>query len=104
MVVLCFLWGMGQVAAPLAAPRVSLMMQRAYARRWQRRSFCSRGACAASLYSKRMRSFAGRDVGGMSFAGELLFIFAGHAHTRASRVVVFTYLAPCLTASTFMGL
>src|ERR1700674_1431072 len=28
MVVLCFLWGMGQVAAPLAAPRVSLMMQR----------------------------------------------------------------------------
>ena len=34
----------------------------------------------------------------MLFAGEFLFIYAGLAHTGASRMVVFIYTAPCLTA------
>lgn len=32
------------------------------------------------------------------FAGEFAFIYAGLAHTTASRMVVFIYLTPCLTA------
>jgi drug/metabolite transporter (DMT)-like permease len=37
-------------------------------------------------------------VAGALFAGEFLFIFAGLNYTAASRMVVFIYLAPCLTA------
>src|SRR5262249_22533429 len=37
-------------------------------------------------------------VAGVLFAGEFLFIYAGLAHTGASRMVAFIYTAPCLTA------
>jgi drug/metabolite transporter (DMT)-like permease len=35
---------------------------------------------------------------GALFALEFMFIYAGLAHTTASRMVVFIYLTPCLTA------
>jgi drug/metabolite transporter (DMT)-like permease len=35
---------------------------------------------------------------GLLFAGEFIFIFAGLAFTDAARMVVFVYLAPCMTA------
>jgi drug/metabolite transporter (DMT)-like permease len=37
-------------------------------------------------------------VAGLLFAGEFVFIYAGLAHTNASRMSVFIYLAPPLTA------
>jgi len=37
-------------------------------------------------------------LAGALFAGEFVFIYAGLVHTTASRMVVFVYLAPCLTA------
>jgi drug/metabolite transporter (DMT)-like permease len=37
-------------------------------------------------------------VAGVLFAAEFLFIYSGLAWTGASRMVVFVYLAPCLTA------
>jgi drug/metabolite transporter (DMT)-like permease len=37
-------------------------------------------------------------VAGLLFAGEFFFIYYGLPHTTASRMSVFLYLAPCLTA------
>jgi drug/metabolite transporter (DMT)-like permease len=37
-------------------------------------------------------------VAGLLFAAEFVFIYSGLAHTTASRMVVFVYLAPILTA------
>jgi len=37
-------------------------------------------------------------VAGLLFAAEFFFIYYGLPHTTASRMVVFLYLAPCLTA------
>ena len=86
------------LAAKLAAPGMSLVMQGGV-----------RSALAAILLMiwaqfRGITLFA-RDgtlwpglVAGALFAGEFMFIFAGLAHTGASRMAVFVYLAPCLTA------
>ncbi len=98
MIFLCFLWGINQVMAKLAAPDVSLVMQAGL-----------RSAIAAALVFvwARLRGtplFA-RDgtlraglLAGVLFSCEFLFMFAGLALTNASRLVVFVYLSPCLTA------
>jgi len=98
MVLLCFLWGFTHVFSKLAAPDISLVMQGGLRSvfavvllwgwaLWQRIPLFERdGTLGAGL------------VAGLLFAGEFLFIFAGLAHTGASRMVVFVYLAPCLTA------
>lgn len=98
MVILCLIWGLGHVAAKLAAPGISLVLQAGM-----------RSAIAAVLLLiyARMRGIAlfERDgtfwagmLAGALFAGEFVFIFAGLNFTGASRMVVFVYLAPCLTA------
>lgn len=98
MVLLCLCWGFAHVVAKLAAPGVSLVLQAGV-----------RSALAAVLLLAWARARAiplfGRDgtlwpglAAGALFAGEFLFIFAGLAHTGASRMVVFVYLAPCFTA------
>jgi drug/metabolite transporter (DMT)-like permease len=98
MLVLCALWGFQQVAIKLAAHGVSLVMQGAI-----------RSAIAAALVLawagfRRIRLFE-RDgtlvpgvLAGLLFGGEFAMIYAGLAHTTASRMVVFIYLAPPLTA------
>ena len=98
MVGLCFLWGFSHVAAKLAAPGISLVMQGGI------RSILA--ACALFTWaSLRGIPLFARDgtlwhglAAGALFAGEFLFLFLGLAHTTASRMVVFLYLAPCLTA------
>ncbi|MDA1118799.1 MAG: DMT family transporter [Proteobacteria bacterium] len=98
MLVLTALWGFQQVAIKLTAPDVSLVMQAglrtalatalllAWAR-WRGIALFSRdGTLAAGL------------VAGLLFGGEFVFIYAGLAHTAASRMVVFIYLAPIVTA------
>jgi drug/metabolite transporter (DMT)-like permease len=98
MVLLCFLWGFTHVVAKLTAPYMPLVLM-AGAR--------SAVATALLLIWARVRSIPlwQRDgtlgpglIAGALFAGEFLFIFAGLAHTAASRMVVFIYLSPCLTA------
>ena len=98
MALLCLIWGMGHVAAKLAAPGISLVFQAGL-----------RSAIAAVLLLiyARVRGIRlfDRDatlpaglLAGALFAGEFVFIFAGLNFTGASRMVVFVYLAPCLTA------
>jgi drug/metabolite transporter (DMT)-like permease len=98
MVVSCAIWGFQQVAVKLAAHGVSLVMQGAL-----------RSAIAFALVlawaAVRRIPLAERDatlwpglLAGTLFAAEFAMIYAGLAHTTASRMVVFLYLAPCLTA------
>jgi drug/metabolite transporter (DMT)-like permease len=98
MAVLCAIWGFTHVTTKLAAADISVVMQGGL-----------RSALAALLLLvwARMRGtplFA-RDgtlvagiAAGLMFAGEFAFVFAGLGRTGASRIVVFLYLAPCLTA------
>lgn len=98
MIVLCMCWGFNQIAIKIAAPGISPVMQAGLRSliatallltwaRWRRIPlFMSDGTIKAGM------------VAGALFASEFLFIYAGLAHTAASRMVVFLYLAPCLTA------
>jgi drug/metabolite transporter (DMT)-like permease len=95
---LSFLWGLQQVVVKLTAPYVSLVMQG---------GIRSALATLLVLIWARSRGIAlfQRDgtltpglVAGVLFSAEFAFIYAGLAHTAASRMVVFLYLAPPLTA------
>ena len=98
MFTLCMLWGFQQVTVKLAAPDISLLMQA---------GIRSTIATLLVLVWARWRGIPlfDRDgtlwpglVAGALFAGEFAFIYGGLAYTTASRMVVFVYLAPCLTA------
>jgi drug/metabolite transporter (DMT)-like permease len=98
MVVLCMCWGFNQIAIKFAAAGVSPIMQAGL------RSIIAALLLLAWAQLRRIPLF-GRDgtlAGGMAagvlFAAEFVFIYAGLAYTAASRMVVFIYLAPCLTA------
>ena len=98
MVLLCFIWGFGHVIAKLAAPGMSLVMQGGV------RCVIALGLLlgwarlrAVPLF-ERDGSLGPGLLAGALFAGEFLFIFAGLNFTGASRMVVFVYLTPCLTA------
>jgi drug/metabolite transporter (DMT)-like permease len=98
MALLCFIWGFGHVAAKLAAPGMSLVMQgglrcviaSVLLIAWARMR-------AIPLFERDGSLWPGLLAGAL-FAGEFLFIFAGLNYTGASRMVVFIYLTPCLTA------
>jgi len=98
MVLCCFVWGFTNVVTKLAAADISPVMQGGL-----------RSILATVLLTIWARArnipLLDRDgtlkaglVAGALFAGEFLFIYAGLAHTGASRMVVFVYTAPCLTA------
>jgi len=98
MVLLTALWGFQQVTVKWIAADVPLVMQAAL------RSII---ATVLLLGWARLRGVAlfGADgtgraglIAGLLFAGEFVFIYAGLAHTNASRMSVFIYLAPPLTA------
>ena len=98
MVVLCMCWGFQQITIKIAAAGISPIMQAGL------RSII---ATALLLVWARLRRIPlyGRDgtlgggiAAGVLFAGEFVFMFAGLTLTAASRMVVFIYLAPCLTA------
>jgi drug/metabolite transporter (DMT)-like permease len=98
MVGCSLLWGLQQVAVKVALPDVSPVMQGgvrsvlaivlllAWARVKALPLFEHDGTLVAGL------------LAGVLFAGEFFFIYSGLPHTTASRMVVFLYLAPCLTA------
>ncbi|TAK44346.1 MAG: DMT family transporter [Betaproteobacteria bacterium] len=98
MVLLTALWGFQQVAIKLTAPDVSFVMQAGI------RSIIATVLLLAWARLRAIRLF-GTDgtlgagvLAGVLFAGEFVFIYAGLAHTAASRMVVFIYLAPIFTA------
>jgi drug/metabolite transporter (DMT)-like permease len=98
MLLLTALWGFQQVTVKWIAADVSLVMQAAlrsiiatvllvvWARLRGLALFDRDGTLAAGIFA------------GLLFAGEFVFIYAGLAHTNASRMSVFIYLAPPLTA------
>jgi drug/metabolite transporter (DMT)-like permease len=98
MVLLTALWGFQQVTIKLIAADVSLVMQAAI------RSIL---ATLLLVAWARMRGIALLDsdgtlgagvAAGLLFALEFVLIYGGLAHTNASRMSVFVYLAPPLTA------
>jgi len=98
MTLLCLLWGVQQVVVKLTAPYMSLIMQGGV------RSLL---AVVLLLIWARARGIAlfNRDgtfwpglLAGFLFAVEFIFIYAGLEYTAASRLVVFLYLTPPLTA------
>jgi len=98
MIVLCMCWGFQQITIKVAAAGISPIMQAGL------RSIIATALLLAWAQLRGIRLF-GRDgtikggtVAGALFAAEFVFIYAGLAHTAASRMVVFIYLAPCLTA------
>ena len=98
MVVLCMCWGFQQITIKIAAAGISPIMQAGL------RSIIATALLLAWAQLRRIPLF-GRDgtlAGGLAagalFAGEFVFIYAGLAYTAASRMVVFIYLAPGLTA------
>jgi drug/metabolite transporter (DMT)-like permease len=98
MVLLTALWGFQQVTIKLIAADVSLVMQAAI------RSIVAAGLRIIWAQIRGIWIFA-RDgtlaagVGaGLLFAFEFVFIYAGLGYANASRMSVFVYLAPPLTA------
>jgi drug/metabolite transporter (DMT)-like permease len=98
MLALCICWGLNQVTIKVAAAGVSTVMQAGI------RSVVATLLLLAWTAWRGTRLFE-RDgtlvcglTAGALFAMEFMFIYAGLAHTTASRIVVFIYLAPCLTA------
>jgi drug/metabolite transporter (DMT)-like permease len=98
MLVLTGLWGFQQVAIKLTAPDVSLVMQAGL------RSLIATALLLAwaqwrgtPLFARDGTLAAGLGAG-LLFGGEFIFIYGGLEYTAASRMVVFIYLAPVLTA------
>jgi drug/metabolite transporter (DMT)-like permease len=98
MLALTALWGFQQVTIKWIAADVSFVVQAAL------RSIL---ATALLLMWARLRGIAlfARDgtlgpgiLAGLLFAGEFVFIYGGLAYTNASRMSVFIYLTPALTA------
>jgi drug/metabolite transporter (DMT)-like permease len=98
MVVLCMLWGFQQVAIKAILSSITPVMQGAI------RSLVAVLLLSAWMAWRRTPLF-NRDgtltpglLAGTLFGLEFVLIYAGLAHTTASRMAVFIYLAPPLTA------
>jgi drug/metabolite transporter (DMT)-like permease len=98
MVVLCAMWGFQQVTIKWTAPDISLVMQAGL------RSTIATALLLVWAWLRGIPLFH-RDgtfwpglAAGAMFAFEFVFIYAGLAYTAASRMVVFIYTTPCMTA------
>jgi drug/metabolite transporter (DMT)-like permease len=98
MVLLTALWGFQQVTIKFIAADVSLVMQAGI------RSIVATALLLVWTATHRVALFS-RDgtlaagvTAGLLFAFEFVLIYGGLAHTNASRMSVFVYLAPPLTA------
>ena len=98
MVLLCLVWGIGHVAAKFAAFGISLVFQAGL------RSLIAGALLLIWVHFRKIPLWE-RDGtlwpgiwAGLLFAAEFVFIYAGLALTDAARMVVFVYLAPCMTA------
>ena len=98
MVLLCLIWGVGHVAAKVTGEGISMVFQAGA------RSLVAAVLLLAWVQLKgiplweRDRTLWPGIFAGLLFAAEFVVIFAGLALTDASRMVVFVYFAPCVTA------
>ena len=98
MVLLAALWGFQQAAIKLVAPEVSLLMQAAI-----RSALATALVLAWSFYRgiplfSRDGTLGAGIAAGLLFGAEFALIYGGLGHTNVSRMTVFIYLAPPLTA------
>jgi drug/metabolite transporter (DMT)-like permease len=98
MLLLAALWGFQQAAIKIISPEVSLLMQAAI------RSFAATALVllwgayrGVPLFARDGTLWAGIGAG-LLFGAEFALIYGGLAHTNVSRMTVFVYLAPPLTA------
>ena len=98
MLVLSACWGLQQVAIKVAVAGISPLLQGGI------RSIVATLLLLGWIGARRIPVFR-RDgtlgaglVAGALFAAEFMFIYAGLGYTTASRMVVFVYLAPVVTA------
>ncbi len=97
MILLCCIWGFQQITIKVAMAGVSPVLQSGI------RSAVGLGLLTLWALWRRQPLF--RDDGtlrmgllaGLLFGLEFVFIYAGLAHTTASRMIVFLYTAPCMT-------
>ena len=98
MVLICLAMGVGHALAKVAGEGLSLVFQSGL------RSVVATVLLLAWMHWKGIGIWAREGtlwagvVAGLLFAGEFVFIFAGLAISDAARIVVFIYLAPCITA------
>lgn len=98
MVLLCLIWGVGHVAAKFSAQGISLVFQSGLRSVIAAALLLAWGAWRGIPLWERDRTFWPGLFAGLLFATEFVFIFSGLAMTDAARMVVFVYLAPCITA------
>ena len=98
MVLLTALWGFQQVTIKLVAADVSLVMQAAIRSIVATVLLCAWAVVTRQEVFRRDGTLAAGIAAGLLFAFEFVFIYGGLAHTNASRMSVFVYLAPPLTA------
>ncbi|HEX5803778.1 MAG TPA: DMT family transporter [Azospira sp.] len=97
MILLCAIWGFQQITIKVAIDGVSPVLQSGI------RSLA--GLVLLTLWARWRGLPLLKDDGtlrlgllaGFLFALEFVFIYAGLAHTTASRMIVFLYTAPCMT-------
>jgi len=98
MVVMCACWGLQQVAIKFAAEGVSPLLQAGLRSVIATALLLAWSLARGTKLFERDGTLASGLAAGALFAAEFVFIYVGLAHTTASRMVVFIYLAPCLTA------
>ena len=98
MVLLCFIWGIGHVAAKFAGQGISLVFQSGVRSVIATGLLLAWGGYRGIALWERDRTFWPGMFAGLLFAAEFVFIFAGLKTTDAARMVVFVYLAHCMTA------
>ena len=98
MLLLTMLWGLSQVAIKLAMHGVSPVAQGALRSLLATLLLLGWARLRGIPLFGRDGTLAGGLAAGLLFAAEFGFVYAGLAHTTASRMVVFVYLAPILTA------
>lgn len=98
MILLTALWGFQQVTVKAIAADVSLVMQAAIRSLLAAALLLSWARARGVVLFARDGTLAPGLFAGLLFGLEFVFIYAGLAHTNASRMSVFIYLAPPLTA------
>jgi len=98
MVMLTLTWGFQQVTIKVAAPGVSTVMQAGIRSIIATVLLLAWARFRGIPLFERDRTFWPGVAAGALFAAEFFFIYLGLNYTAASRMVVFIYLAPILTA------
>jgi drug/metabolite transporter (DMT)-like permease len=98
MLLLCAIWGVGHVAAKFTGQGISLVFQSGLRSAIATVLLLCWGAWRGIVFWERDGSLGAGIFAGVLFGVEFIFIFAGLGMTDAARMVVFVYLAPCITA------